>query len=1031
MDHRSFGLARLFSLSCLVIGVAAAAATTSPARADDVYAVLANGKIRYVAPAASSASVGSRLIAKPSLSVSAPAALQKYAVHFGIKEPATELQQLSQRRLGANGDVLRYRQLHRGLPVVGADLVMTLDGAGQLRSLSGETSSGLAIPTTTPSISARNAQFIAATLVSKHHAVAITSLSASAPELSVYDPLLIGAQVPGETRLVWRVDVASVATRPIREFVLIDATSGALALNFNRVDATRRRETYTAGFTSAQLATHLCGEDLPNCTSGSNLDADLAHRYAGDTYDFYFTHHGRDSFDGAGGWLLSTVEWSDGVTCPNAFWDGLSMTYCPGASRADDVVAHELTHAVTEHTSNLLYFYQSGAINESLSDAWGEFVDLTNSSGTDTPAVRWQIGEDFTGTGTLRDMANPASFSDPDRMSSPNYWTSSLDSGGVHSNSGVNNKAVALMVDGGTFNGFNVTGIGINKAAAIYYRAQTQHLTSGSDYADLYLALNQACRNLIGTDGISGSDCNQVAAALDAVEMNQSPAMDAGNDASLCGAGEVPSSTLLDNFENPANAQWASLPANSPAPWLLTIDYATSGTLSFSSTGSSNVSDQSLTLSSAVVVPPDGRLHFRHAFDLENGFDGGVLEYSTNGGTTWLDAGTLYSAGKSYGAAMGAGSPIVGRQAFTGSSHGYVSTRYDLGSLAGQSVRLRFRNTSDASIPSWAWLVDDVRIYRCVADSSANQPPSAHAGEDVTVPVFQQVTLDPSSSVDTDGEITRADWTQISGPVVTTQGLGWSRSFGAPVTATQVSLVFRLTVRDDRGATSTDDIMINVVNKQPISHAGADQSIKPRAFVSLTGNAIDPDGSIFQQGWSQVGGPIVALSSSNSTTITFNAPSVASSALLTFRYTATDQLMGTGSDDVSVLVSNDQPTAGAGPDTTVAAGASVTLSGSASDPDGSITTYQWQQLSGPFPTNFSNPNLASVSFTAPSLPDPSTLVFRLTATDNDGAVAVDDVSVRVNVTPENGGGGGGALSYWLLASLFGLATARLGIRSRR
>jgi len=68
-------------------------------------------------------------------------------------------------------------------------------------------------------------------------------------------------------------------------------------------------------------------------------------------------------------------------------------------------VAHELTHGLTEHTANLFYWYQSGAINESMSDVFGELIDLATGS-DDTPANRWLIGEDLAG-GYLRDMADP------------------------------------------------------------------------------------------------------------------------------------------------------------------------------------------------------------------------------------------------------------------------------------------------------------------------------------------------------------------------------------------------------------------------------------------------------------------------------------------------------------------------------------------------------------------------------------------------------------------------------------------------
>jgi bacillolysin len=97
-------------------------------------------------------------------------------------------------------------------------------------------------------------------------------------------------------------------------------------------------------------------------------------------------------------------------------------------------------------------------------------------------------------------MKNPPAFKDPDKMTSPYYYLGPEDNGGVHWNNGVNNKAVYLMVDGGTFNSRTITGIGWKKTTAIYYYVQTRMLTSASDYADLYQALNQACTALIGVE---------------------------------------------------------------------------------------------------------------------------------------------------------------------------------------------------------------------------------------------------------------------------------------------------------------------------------------------------------------------------------------------------------------------------------------------------------------------------------------------------------------------------------------------------
>ncbi len=100
-------------------------------------------------------------------------------------------------------------------------------------------------------------------------------------------------------------------------------------------------------------------------------------------------------------------------------------------------------------------------------------------------------------------MSDPPAFGDPDKMSSANYDESEEDNGGVHHNSGVNSKAVFLMVDGGSFNGKTVTALGWTKTAAIYYEVNTNLLSSGADYSDLYYALQQACTNLIGQKGIT------------------------------------------------------------------------------------------------------------------------------------------------------------------------------------------------------------------------------------------------------------------------------------------------------------------------------------------------------------------------------------------------------------------------------------------------------------------------------------------------------------------------------------------------
>jgi hypothetical protein len=462
---------------------------------------------------------------------------------------------------------------------------------------------------------------------------------------------------------------------------------------------------------------------------GSDSHADAAHQHAADTYAFYSTYHGRNSLDDAGMPIISSVHYDSGFG--NAYWDGDQVVYgdAYGFPLADDIVAHELTHGVTDYTSNLFFYYQSGAINSSFSDLWGEFVDQTNGSGDDSPAVKWLIGEDITGMGVIRDMEDPPVYGDPDKMTSPNYYTGSADlgvfgdSGGVHTNGGVNNKAVFLMTDGGSFNGYNVSALGLDKVAAIYYEVQTSLLTSGSDYGDLYNTLYQGCLNLVGgVEGITTGNCDEVRDASDAVEMNLKPVPGYNPEAEICSTGKVPSDSFFDDFEAGAG-NWTFEALTGTSSWTLVTGYTTSGTKLLWGDDTATLSDSFSAMNVDVSLPSGSQpyLHFNHAFGFEDpDFDGAFLEYSTNGGGSWTDAGPLYDSGLDYtgsiidpGPVPGA-NPNRGHVAFIADSHGYVSTRYDLSSLAGENVRFRWRVSTDVSYYDWGWFVDDVRIYSCV-----------------------------------------------------------------------------------------------------------------------------------------------------------------------------------------------------------------------------------------------------------------------------------------------------------------------------
>ncbi len=637
---------------------------------------------------------------------------------FGIVDAKNNLKVLRETRADNGNNTVRFQQTYKGIPVLAGEMIVHMDSGKNVLSASGEMLPNIQLDIN-PLIDKAAAIQSALAVTARENGVSVDALQASTPELWIYNPALL-TPYTGQTVLGWRMEVTpKTELLPIRQLVLVEAKRGGIALSFNQIDYAKNRLTYNANTTTTLPGTLVCDEANPTCTGGS-ADAINAHVFAGQTYDAYAINHGRDSIDGAGMALISTVNY--GVNYQNAFWNGIQMVYGAGFSSADDVVAHELTHGVTEHESNLFYYFQSGAINESFSDVWGEFVDLSNGMGTDTAATRWQMGEDLTAFGVIRDMEDPTIHGDPDKMTSVNYSfdASYLDNGGVHSNSGINNKAVFLMVDGGTFNGRTVTGLNLVKVAKIYYYAQTNLLNSGSDYLDLYNALQSACAAITGTSGITTADCQEVLDAINAVEMNLQPVAGFNTEMAACDVpGQFPVNRFYDNLEN-GGANWLSGAITGIGRWIYDSPYG-----AFAHSGNhflygddypADFSDTYVRMANSVTVPTNGKMLFHHAYHFEASFDGGVLEYSTNGGGAWTDAGALIEGNGYDGLLNGSfGNPLGARQAFTGPSHGYISTRVNLSSLAGQNVMFRFRMGVDNAVYYWGWWVDDVQIYQCAS----------------------------------------------------------------------------------------------------------------------------------------------------------------------------------------------------------------------------------------------------------------------------------------------------------------------------
>ncbi|WGF93679.1 M4 family metallopeptidase [Aequorivita marisscotiae] len=239
----------------------------------------------------------------------------------------------------------------------------------------------------------------------------------------------------------------------------------------------------------------------------SNPTGVQAHFGAERTHKYFSQKHGRNSYNNAGAIIKSYVSYSTNYV--NAFWDGSRMTYGDGDGVnygplvSLDICGHEITHGVTEYSANLVYSYQSGALNESFSDIFGESIEKFASGTND-----WLMGDDIGAGGSggaLRSMSNPNAYGDPDTYQGTNWYSGSGDNGGVHINSGVQNFWFYVLSVGksGTNdkgNSYNVTGIGMDKAAAIAYRNLTVYLNSNSQYSDARNGAIQAARDLYGAD---------------------------------------------------------------------------------------------------------------------------------------------------------------------------------------------------------------------------------------------------------------------------------------------------------------------------------------------------------------------------------------------------------------------------------------------------------------------------------------------------------------------------------------------------
>ena len=455
---------------------------------------------------------------------------------------------------------VRYEQRYRGVLVWPAELTVHMDRNGDVTLMDGSYVPTPKIRSVVPVVSAADAAKRA------RREMGIGAATPGEPELIVYAP---GRRLP---RLAWRVETTGTPRQ--MAYVVIDAANGARLAVIPRVmeenvvgsgidlfGATVPLNVWNTGATGFRLidtskpmydptsqvldptktrgaiyvgdSQHLPASSTPDVsqahpvivsstssTSWTPPDAVSAAFNFGKVYDYYRDRHTRNSIDGQGGNILAIVRL--GVGYKNAFWSdaigGMFFGDFDKYAGSIDVVGHEMTHGVTSHTAGLIYQDQSGALNEALSDIFGESVENYANGSND-----WIMGTRL--ARAFRNMSDPASQEIvagsgrhyPSRMSEFIGAGDPLldqfvgkDHGGVHLNSSIINRAYYLLAQG------MAGAIGLRDAERIFYRTLTLHLTKSSQFLDARLAAVQSATEIFGA---GSNQATQTGRAFDAVEV--------------------------------------------------------------------------------------------------------------------------------------------------------------------------------------------------------------------------------------------------------------------------------------------------------------------------------------------------------------------------------------------------------------------------------------------------------------------------------------------------------------------------------
>lgn len=539
-------------LRMLATGVVAAATgaalMSAPAWADDT-ATAPSADPAGVAPAMTRG-----LDKAPRAGTPAQAARAHLKAHEDTyKVPVSELSTVRTTKDGKQSSV-RFQQKHDGVPVFGAEYAVqtqAADGGQQVTSATGTLYTDLTV-STTPTVSEATA---------KHRMFALDrGLSGVKGAKTEAHGLSVLPDAQGG-RLAWHFTVTGGKANgsPVRQEVYVDARVGGIALSYNNIDAADASPAQGTGVrvdgseakldvnkeadgsytladstramypvTGGQIRTYDAQRKDYNSVAGGPVSDDIAlgtsaserfdgantssgavdaHLNAAKVYEYYKDQIGRDGVDGKGGTIYSVVNVSAGGSdYANAFWDGSKMVYghMDGVplSVGLDVVGHEMTHGVTEHSAGLVYLNQSGALNEAISDYFGNAMETADKGIAMSDPTSGLIGEYLcNGTKPLEECA--LRDLNDGRNAQKDYLpiTLDIDNGGVHYNSTIVGGALWDMRKN----------IDSKLADQIVYRAAQNYLTPLSGFTDMRNAVTLAAESL----NVSEADAASIAAAFD------------------------------------------------------------------------------------------------------------------------------------------------------------------------------------------------------------------------------------------------------------------------------------------------------------------------------------------------------------------------------------------------------------------------------------------------------------------------------------------------------------------------------------